>query len=111
MMAQTDTSLLTDDPGGLTNNPGGGKPPDDPGGGTPSVGSPSAPPLDNPGGDDTMDDMDKDNPGGNSTNDDPFLSNKVNLDGSDKDSFGTPPTKRELRWLQEAAETQAEEEV
>ena len=48
-----------DDPGGLTNDPGGGKPPDDPGGGTPSVRSPNALP----------DDI-------------PSLLNKVHLDGS-----------------------------
>ena len=38
--------------------------------------------MDDPGGDDSMDNKDKDNPGGVSTDDDPSLSNKVNLDGS-----------------------------
>ena len=37
-----------------------------------------------------MDDMDKDIPGGDGTNNDPFLSSKVNLDGGDRGSFGTP---------------------
>ena len=56
------------------------------------------PPTGDPGGDDTMDykDKDKDNPGGGSTNNDPFLSNKVNLDGSSANNdsgsrdFSTP---------------------
>ena len=39
-------------------------------------------PMDDPGGDDTMDNKDKDNPGGGSTDDDPSLSYKVYLDGS-----------------------------
>ena len=80
-MVQTDTFLLTDDPGGLTIDPGGGKPPDDPGGGTPSVRSPSALP----------DDV-------------PSLLNKVNLDGSSANDnpgsrdFNTPNQLASSNW-------------